>query len=163
MKKIDLGQTIGILANIGVIAGIAFLGIEIRQNNQFLRSEAIGTALETRMVYNDQISTNPEYAALQMRNVSQEDLTEEDLFRLEAGLASVKMGWQKDYVLFREGILPEEYLRANLPVMRAAFRRQDQAISHGDHWENNWKDVAAPSFRRFVEECILLDCEDIPR
>ena len=32
MKKIDLGQTIAILANVGVIAGIVFLGFELRQN-----------------------------------------------------------------------------------------------------------------------------------
>ena len=31
MKKIDLGQTISILANFGVVAGIVFLGIELRQ------------------------------------------------------------------------------------------------------------------------------------
>ncbi len=29
MNKIDLGQTIGILANVGVIAGILFLGIAL--------------------------------------------------------------------------------------------------------------------------------------
>jgi len=29
MKKIDLGQTIGILANVGVIVGILFLGIAL--------------------------------------------------------------------------------------------------------------------------------------
>ncbi len=29
MKKIDLGQTIQILANVGVIAGILFLGIAL--------------------------------------------------------------------------------------------------------------------------------------
>ena len=32
MKKFDLNQMIGILANMGVIAGIAFLGYEMRQN-----------------------------------------------------------------------------------------------------------------------------------
>ena len=36
MKKLDLGQTLGILANIGVIAGIIFLAFELRQNNQLL-------------------------------------------------------------------------------------------------------------------------------
>jgi hypothetical protein len=40
MKKIDLGQTISIVANIGVVAGIVFLGIEIRQNTQALEAEA---------------------------------------------------------------------------------------------------------------------------
>jgi hypothetical protein len=40
MMKIDLGQTIGILANLGVIAGIVFLGIELRQNNDQLQIQA---------------------------------------------------------------------------------------------------------------------------
>ena len=31
MKKIEFGQVIGIIANIGVIAGIAFLAVEIGQ------------------------------------------------------------------------------------------------------------------------------------
>ena len=36
MKKIDLGQTLSILANLGVIAGIVFLAIEVRQNQESL-------------------------------------------------------------------------------------------------------------------------------
>jgi len=40
MKKIDLGQTIAILANIGVIAGIVFLAVETRQNNRLLAMES---------------------------------------------------------------------------------------------------------------------------
>ena len=39
MKKIDLGQTIGILANIGVVAGTVFLAVELRQNNELLNSQ----------------------------------------------------------------------------------------------------------------------------
>ena len=40
MKKPNPGQMIQIVANIGVIAGIVFLGFELRQNNQFLGAEA---------------------------------------------------------------------------------------------------------------------------
>jgi hypothetical protein len=40
MKKIDLGQTVQILANLGVIAGIVFLGIELQQNNALLGAQA---------------------------------------------------------------------------------------------------------------------------
>jgi len=36
LKKIHLGQTIEILANLGVIAGIVFLGVELRQNNELV-------------------------------------------------------------------------------------------------------------------------------
>ncbi len=40
MNKIDLGQTIQILANIGVIAGIGFLGLELRQNSEQLELQS---------------------------------------------------------------------------------------------------------------------------
>ncbi len=30
MKNINLGQTIGILANVGVVAGIIFLAVELK-------------------------------------------------------------------------------------------------------------------------------------
>jgi hypothetical protein len=40
MKKIDLGQTIQVIANVGVIAGIIFLAFELRQNTIASRSAA---------------------------------------------------------------------------------------------------------------------------
>ena len=40
MKRISFGQAVRVLANIGVIAGIVFLGIELRQNNDQLRSQS---------------------------------------------------------------------------------------------------------------------------
>jgi hypothetical protein len=40
MQKIDLGQVITVLANIGVIAGIAFLALELRQANQIAIASA---------------------------------------------------------------------------------------------------------------------------
>ncbi len=40
MKKIDPGQTITILANIGVIAGIVFLGVELRQTQRAMQAQA---------------------------------------------------------------------------------------------------------------------------
>jgi hypothetical protein len=39
MRKIDVGHTIQILANAGVIAGILFLAMELRQNNALLESQ----------------------------------------------------------------------------------------------------------------------------
>ena len=40
MKKIELAQVISILANIGVIAGIVFLGIELQQTQRGMQAQA---------------------------------------------------------------------------------------------------------------------------
>lgn len=39
MKRIDLGQTIGILANLGVLVGILLLVYELAQNREMIRSQ----------------------------------------------------------------------------------------------------------------------------
>ena len=49
MKKIELGQYITILASLGVIAGIVFLGIELQQNNDLLRQEADAVYFQNRV------------------------------------------------------------------------------------------------------------------
>jgi len=49
MKKIDFGQTISILANVGVIAGIFFLGVELRQNTNAIRGTTI-QAISSQLV-----------------------------------------------------------------------------------------------------------------
>ena len=57
MKNIDLGQTIGVLANLGVLVGIVFLAIEIRQNNESLeesRNLAIAQANQQKFVALDE-------------------------------------------------------------------------------------------------------------
>lgn len=41
MQKMNIGQSISILANIGVIAGIIFLGYELRQNTYAIRGTTV--------------------------------------------------------------------------------------------------------------------------
>ena len=64
MKRLDLGQSIGILANIGVIAGIVFLGVELRQNNQLLTSQARTTRMEIRKEATNRYLENPDLVQL---------------------------------------------------------------------------------------------------
>jgi hypothetical protein len=51
MKKIDLGQALGIVANIGVIASIVFLGAELRQNNAIARTDAYDRNAESMIAW----------------------------------------------------------------------------------------------------------------
>ena len=50
MKKIEFGQLLTILANVGVISGIVFLAFELRQNNALLESQARSSLDERRML-----------------------------------------------------------------------------------------------------------------
>ncbi len=41
MKKIDLGQTIAIFANLGVIASLIFVGVQVQQGATATRSATV--------------------------------------------------------------------------------------------------------------------------
>ena len=60
MKKIDLVATIQVLANVGVIAGIVFLGVELSQNNDLLEYEKRRSALDLSLTQQDMVLENPD-------------------------------------------------------------------------------------------------------
>ena len=58
MKKIDLGQTISILANVGVVVGIIFLAVEIRDNNIQARISATQEVVAQRSAWREFIGSD---------------------------------------------------------------------------------------------------------
>lgn len=68
--KIDLGQTAQLLANLGVIAGIVFLAIEVRQNQDSLEESNRISVVSTR--YNALQSFNQlRYSILQQEGLAE--------------------------------------------------------------------------------------------
>jgi hypothetical protein len=55
MKKFDISQATSLLANIGVIASIAFLAIQLRQNNELLTVQARANTISARNRANELI------------------------------------------------------------------------------------------------------------
>jgi hypothetical protein len=67
MKKLDLGQTVGIFANVGVIAGLVFLGYEIRQNTTQIRVQAAYSINQAVESLNQAVYQDREFADLLLR------------------------------------------------------------------------------------------------
>ena len=62
MKKIDVGRAISILANVGVIVGIGFLALEIRQNTNAVETAALQGMLDVSANFLLEIGTDREHA-----------------------------------------------------------------------------------------------------
>ena len=84
MKKPDLGQTIGVLANVGVVAGIIFLGFELQQNNELMASEARRGQLSIQMEGWGAVVGNPDIIPLFLKDRNGERLSVEETLRLDA-------------------------------------------------------------------------------
>ena len=75
MKKIDIGQTITILANAGVIAGLVFVGLQLRQEHLIARQQMMWTAADQSLYWAELTTSNSE---LWFKGLSGEPLAPED-------------------------------------------------------------------------------------
>ena len=64
MKKFDLAQIITILANVGVVIGLVFLTLEIRQNNAQMRAQGAYSINQSVETLNQAIYLDKEFADL---------------------------------------------------------------------------------------------------
>ena len=149
MRKLDLGQTITILANLGVIAGIVFLGIELGQNNQLMESEAREARNQRLIEINRDIYAVPGFAELLVKTGRGETLTEAEEHKLHAfGLMRLRM-IEAQYFDSLEGNITN-----NVPGYRNAFRGGVYNAPMGDAWERN-KSTFSVDFVQFMEENVV--------
>ena len=91
MRKIDLGQAISILANVGILISIVFLAIEVSQNrasiedaNEINRLSARSTASYQASNWRLLLGENAEIAELWMAGLAGEELNPVDTLRFQA-------------------------------------------------------------------------------
>ena len=119
MKKIDLAQAVSILANVGVIAGIAFLGAELQQNNELLRAQTRADRELVRREANKRYLENLALVRATLKAQSGDPLSPEEKFLVEQAERATLYDWHYIYREYREGLLDEDAL----PILgwRAAF------------------------------------------
>ncbi len=109
MKKIDLGQTITILANFGVVAGIVFLGFELRQNNQLLDIEVRAAYSSRANPIVELVIENPDLIVLMEKE--SESLTETERNRLRLLGIRVFLGVEQNFQDAMAGLQDEDEVR----------------------------------------------------
>ena len=70
MKKFDLGQSLAVLANVGVLAGIVFLGIEIRDTNTQARVATTQGVVDQLAGWNEYIAADGELSEIYARGMA---------------------------------------------------------------------------------------------
>jgi hypothetical protein len=146
--KIDLGQTIGILANVGVIAGIVFLGYEIRQNTVALQSEtAQGVHNQIATIYGLMLEDSLQEILLQDDDAS---LTALQQGKLDTYRSLIFRAWENMYVQIQAGAWDEGLAEGWWLNLRESF----ETPSFAQHWQENRR-YYSPAFRNFVESEVM--------
>ena len=113
MNKIDLGQTLTILANVGVIVGIIFLVLELRQNQDLARAQMRNDlSIAFQEIVRGDIS-GP-IVDLVVRDEDGESLSKADQLRLDIWRAMWVNYLNNMYSQFRQGLYTKEGLDAQI-------------------------------------------------
>ena len=149
MKKLDLGRTINTLANIGVIAGIIFLAVELNQNNELLELEARATYSEYRQNGWDRISSDPQLVDMFIKDRNGQTLTESEEFRLSAFWMGYLIRLEFEYLHF------DDFFDRNQSIRRSfnaypSFRKTWDGTTSGSR--SAGKDNFSEEFVRHLEQ-----------
>jgi hypothetical protein len=148
MNSAKFNDWLTLIANVAVVGGIVFLAIEIRQNNELLRSESRQT-----LVANDvtSLTANLENADVFAKLISEDELSAEDQLRLSFMYALDLRNREFEYFQYINGLLDEETWLAYRHVI---------LINHSTDLGRTWWDevgrgIVDPDFAELIDELLV--------
>jgi hypothetical protein len=151
MKKIDFGQKITILANIGVIASLIFVGVQIRQEAAATRSATVlqlkDSWVQLNLVQATSVELADAFESVEERGWS--GASYQDQIFLEGFFRTLLHNWSNAYYQYQNGTLDETQWGAYLREARwnAASPMVRQIWSE-------WNHVYDDSFRNLMDDLI---------
>ncbi len=149
MKKLDLGQAINTLANLGVIAGIVFLGFELQQNNELLQVQARSNFQGARLQVNTSMTESPWLPDIFAKVQAGEALSAAERIRLQSHhqviLTVVQWMYEDSADLGVE---------APADRFRALFRGETLTPLIEETWET-YKNTVSPEFAEWMDENVV--------
>lgn len=137
-------------ANIGVIAGIVFLGYELQQNNELLEAEARATRVGLRQADTTLVIENPELGEAILKYQNDEPLSERENQLMEKYIDFILVNFQSVYREMSEGLIEEETVP--LAGWRTAFGSDGKPR---EYWRSNGQMLFDPDFVEWMNENVV--------
>ena len=131
MKKIELGQALGILANVGVLFGILLLVYELTQNREMMRAQTRNELSRGLTELLGGTNLNGELADIIIRANHGEDLTDRESFMLGTRNELVIRYWENVHYQYRLGMYDESEFSRHRDTMEAVIAEN---LSLADFW-----------------------------
>jgi len=151
MNSSKINDWLTLVANIAVVGGIVFLAIEVRQNNELLRSES-----RQALVTNDvaSLAANFQNADVFAKLVSESEMSAEDQLRLSFMFALDLRNREFEYFQYINGLLDEQTWLAYRHVILI-----NHSAGLGRTWWNEvGRGIVDPDFAKLVDE-LLVDAQ----
>jgi len=153
LKKIDVGQTIGILANLGVVAGILFLVVEIQQNTETLQAEMRFNQSERTTDAVEQFVSNPQLVSAYVKFERGDSLSREEDIVLSFYARRVLTSWRWVYGEVQRGTLDETALSDFRRLFHTYPLGTQPLLAH--YWDDYTSGGGRNDFIQWIEENVI--------
>lgn len=145
MDSDRLNRWLSVGANIGVLAGILFLAVELQQNNRLLAEESRFGQVQGRIEFNRDVALNPEYASLYYKT---SDPTEIETRRRLAATRRTLLMWQWEF----ESIWWDT--QESPETITGHWQHIYRDLDYGELWEQE-REYFSPSFAKYMDENVV--------
>jgi len=144
------GYWLSIFANLAVVGGIVFLGMELRQNSLMIEAQIMQS--RTEMAMTDQANLfNSEYMpSIILKLQNGEELTPEEMGRYEPWVRGLNRNLDNQLWQWRRGLLDDNIPRSIRDAVRGNLGVSPVAIGTWDRQKVSYTD----DYVAFVEEAI---------
>jgi hypothetical protein len=141
-------------ANFGVIAGILFLGYEIRQNNESLDAESRLNHAMLRVDFSTLLAVDSGLPAIIVKAQANQELDDLEAYRLQRFYMRMFIAWQWEWGEHELG-----RIEAPISAWRAAMRSDSDSTlmlypGVRETWEAS-KSTFKPDFVQFIDEEVI--------
>ena len=152
MKISAINEGVSLIASIGVIASIVFLGLEMQQNTEMMRSQTRNSIVENQLSFYERGIENNEFA-----EVIAEKRLDPSLYPFESPkgfqyalfIASLLRMWENEFYQYQIGLFDSDEFEARTNT----HRDQLTIKSNVAVWER-YKHWFAPDFQIYLNEIV---------
>ena len=150
MKISALNEGVSLIANIGVIGSIVFLGLEMRQNTEMMQSQTRNSIVENQLSVYEKMIENPELFDIADKRSANLDVADAERQQLHVFILSQLRIWENEFYQYQIGLYAAEEFDARKiwwgKIMRRPVNLQTWRVE---------QETFYPDFRIYMNE--LLD------
>ena len=150
MKISAINESVSLIANIGVIGSIVFLGLEMRQNTEMMQSQTRNSIVENQLSVYEKMVENPELFDIADKRSANLDVADAERQQLHVFILSQLRIWENEFYQYQIGLYAAEEFEARKiwwgKIMRRPVNLQTWIVE---------QETFYPDFRIYMNE--LLD------
>jgi hypothetical protein len=152
MKRIDVGQSAQILANVAVLLGIVFLALEIRQSVQATRASSRDAALSQSLSFFEQRLDNQIIAEAEFKLMTGEELDGFERYQLRSFQYFNFRTFENIFLNYESGLFSEsewvKYRDILVEVLETNEIAMDLWVSTPGHWSPEFREEVTARLSR---------------